>query len=72
MSTTKKVTIETSKKKYYFVIKESSGIYDVYQTVSFGWISDDNRKIGRARSLNDAIELAKTNVEGSVRDVDIQ
>ncbi|MDX2284989.1 MAG: hypothetical protein NW241_12555 [Bacteroidia bacterium] len=71
MSAKKQLTIETSRKKFYFYVTESSGKFRVQQVDSFGWISDDTHTVGTARTLQDAIELAKSCVEGSVRNIDI-
>jgi hypothetical protein len=67
----KKVVIDTDRKKgQLFKVSESSGKFYVYD-VEVRFISDSLTKIGEARSLQDAIEVIKASVEGTVRNIKI-
>jgi hypothetical protein len=67
----KKIVIDTDKKKgQLFKVSESSGKFYVYD-VDVGFISDNTTKIGEARSLQDAIEIIKASVDGTVRNIKI-
>jgi len=67
----KKIVIDTDRKKgQLFKVSESSGKFYVYD-VDVGFISNSATKIGEARSLQDAIEIIKASVDGTVRNIKI-
>jgi hypothetical protein len=70
---TKKLTLETKSGKNYFQIEENNGKYTlskvIYTTSFFG--STKYEKLGHAKSLADAIVLAKTTVQGSIINQDL-
>lgn len=70
---TKKITITTSKQKYYFEVDEYSSKYHLYKITYGGWLggSKNRDKIGETKSLEDAITLAKTSTDGSVQNTQI-
>ena len=53
-----------------FKVSESGGRYYAYK-VNPGFISDDLKKLGESRSLEDAIQIIKASVDGSVQDLKI-
>ena len=68
----KKVVIDTDRKKgQLFKVSESSGRFYVYD-VEVRFLGNDQKKIGEARSLQDAIEVVKASVQGSVRNIRIE
>lgn len=67
----KRIVIDTDRKKgQLFKVSESSGKFYVYD-VNVGFISDSLTKIGESRSLQDAIEIIKASVDGTVRNIKI-
>lgn len=69
---TKKVVIDTNREKgQVFRVSESNGRYFVYD-VEVGLLSDTQKRIGEARSLQDALEIIKASVRGTVREVRIK
>jgi hypothetical protein len=67
----KKVTIDTDQHKgRLFKVTESSGRYYVY-AVDIGFICNDQKKLGEARNMTDALEIVKASVSGTVRNVKI-
>jgi len=67
----RKVIIDTGNQKQLFKVREYDGRFTVYR-INVGFFTDDSRKIGETRSLEDAITLIKTSVDGSVRNVEIK
>ena len=67
----KKVVIDTDRKKgQLFKVSETSGRFYVYD-IDVGFISNDQKKLGEARNMADAIEIIKASVGGTVRNVKI-
>jgi hypothetical protein len=65
----KRIVIDTDRKKgQLFKVSESGGRFYAYKA-SVGFISDDLKKLGESRSLEDAIQIIKASVDGSVRDI---
>lgn len=63
---TKKIVIDTARERgQLFRVDEYSGKFSVYD-VSVGPILNQKRLIGEARSMEDAIEVIKANVDGPV------
>ena len=68
---TKKIVIDTDRARgQLFKVSESSGRFTIYD-VDVGFITDDLKKIGEARSLEDAIQVIKAAVSGTVRNIKI-
>ena len=71
MPTSKKVVIDTDRVRgQLFRVNESNGRYYIYD-IDVGFVFDDSKKIGEARSLEDAVTIIKASVQGSVRNVKI-
>jgi hypothetical protein len=69
--TTRRVVIDTDRKRgHLFKIEESNGRYYVYR-VEVGLMSNTSRKVGEARQLSDALEIAKTSLSGPVRNIKV-
>jgi hypothetical protein len=69
----KKITIETSSRKYNFEVDEYNGkytLYDIDYTSSF-FNSKRRNKVGETKSLQDAIMLAKSSVDGNIKNTQI-
>jgi uncharacterized membrane protein YkoI len=66
----KLVDIKTNKSTYRFRISESGGKYSVAKDTGTFFTSWNT--IGTARSMDDALDLAKSEVDGTVRDIDIR
>ena len=63
----KKIVIDTDRQKgQLFKVSESGGKYYVYD-VDVGFLGSAQKKIGEARNLQDAIEIIKSSVRGSVK-----
>jgi hypothetical protein len=70
--TRKKVVIDTDRKRgQLFYVNEHNGHFYIYD-IDVGVVFNDQKKIGEARSLSDAIEIIKASVSGSVRNVRIE
>lgn len=68
----KKIVIDTDRKRgQLFKVSESGGRFYVYD-IDVGLLSDSQKKIGESRSLQDAIEIIKASVDGTVRNVKIE
>jgi hypothetical protein len=68
---TKKVVIDTDRKKgQFFKVSESSGRFYVYD-VDVGFITSDLTKIREVHSLEDAIQIIKASVSGMVQNIKI-
>lgn len=67
----KKIVIDTDRKKgQLFKVSEASGKFYVYD-VDVGFFGNNQKKIGETRSLQDAIEVIKASVDGTVRNIKI-
>ncbi len=65
----KKIVIDTDRKKgLLFKVSESGGRFYAYK-VNVGVITDDLKKVGESRSMEDALQIIKASVDGSVRDI---
>lgn len=68
----KTIVIDTDRKKGdLFKVSEYNGRFYVYD-LDVGIIFTDRKKIGETHSLQDAIELIKASVSGTVREVRIR
>lgn len=68
----RKIVIDTDRKQgQLFKVHEYNGCFTAYR-IDVGIFLDDSRKIGEARSLEDAIAIIKTSVAGTVRNVQIK
>jgi hypothetical protein len=60
----KKIVVDTDRRTgQVFKVKESGGRFYAYK---------DGRELGEARSLDDAIQIIKVSVDGSVRKIKIE
>ena len=66
----KKIVVDTDRKKgQVFKVSESGGRFYAYKA-NLGFITDDLKKVGEA-STEDALQIIKASVDGSVRDMKI-
>ncbi|MEP6670261.1 MAG: hypothetical protein ABJF10_13960 [Chthoniobacter sp.] len=70
--TKRTVVVDTDRQRgQLYYVNEYAGRFYIYD-VDVGLIFDDKKKIGESRSLADALEIIKSHVGGSVRDVRIK
>ena len=69
---TKKVIIHTDQQRGQIFRVSSSGSKYIVYAVDSGVFFDDSRKVGEARSMDDAIEIAKSFARGNVRNIEIK
>lgn len=68
----KKIVIDTERKRgQLFKVSESGSRFYIY-SIAPGFFSNNQKKIGESRNLQDAIEIIKASVEGTVRNVKIE
>lgn len=68
----KSIAIDTTEKTgMLFKVAESSGHHTVYRVI-VGIIFDDQKRIGQAKTLEDALTLIKSSVPGRVTDIRIK
>ena len=68
----KKIVIDTDKKRgQLFKVSEAGGRFYIYH-VAPGVFFNNQKTIGESKNLQDAIEIIKSSVDGSVRNVKIE
>ncbi len=69
----KKISIKSSKQQYNFEVDENNSKYSLYK-ITYGGLLGGKKirdKIGETKSLEDAVTLAKTSVDGSIKNIEI-
>ena len=70
--TKRKVVVDTDRQRgQLYYVNEYDGRFYVYD-VDVGILFDDKKKIGESRNLADALEIIKSHVSGTVRDIRIK
>ena len=68
----KKIIIDTDRHKgCLFKVSPSGREFHIYE-VKPGWLGSTQRRIGEAADFDDALEIIKTSVDGTIRNIRIQ